>query len=146
MLKAFIKTYGDRRHELLLQRVNEGLFSNDYIKRLACCSLLGELIQVLKRHQLGSPVFYESLVSIYILRGDLHQKVVTEATNVWKAHVDNTPKTLKLNLPSLLNKLALLLIKQDDISLCAVQCLQEFSSKYGEAWINEIADILQTTV
>lgn len=141
VLKAFIRTYGGRQSELLLLRVNEGLFAAEYFKRMACCSLLGELIPILKNQTSPRP-FLISLVNIYILRGDPHTKIVTEATNVWKAQVDNTPKTLKKELPTLLAKLGELLMKPDEISRCASQCLDEFSGKYGEAWIKEISEIL----
>jgi len=145
VLKAFIRTYGERQSEILLERVNEGLFSNDYIKRLACTSLLGDLIPILKKNT-NTKSFYSSLVNIYILRGDPHQKVITEATNVWKAQVDNTPKTLKSQLPQLLHKIGELLMKQEEISTCAQQALEEFSAKYGEAWIMDIADLLLKSV
>lgn len=145
VLKAFIKTYGERQSDILLERVNEGLFSNDYMKRLACTSLLGDLIPILKKTS-NTKSFYNSLVSIYILRGDPHQKVITEATNVWKAQVDNTPKTLKSQLGQLLVKLGDLLMKQEDIAICAQQALEEFSAKYGEAWIIDIADLLLNSV
>lgn len=37
-------------------------------------------------------------------------------------------------------------MKQEDIAICAQQALEEFSAKYGEAWIIDIADLLLNSV
>jgi len=85
--------------ETLLQPVNDGLFSENHIKRLSCIVLLGDMLEVFKsfskENKLEKSLLDDTLVSIYILRNDFGDGVRIQATNIWKANVDNTPKTLK---------------------------------------------------
>ena len=86
-------------------------------KRNSAISLTGDLIRVLARRI--SPdcqlIYEELLASVYILRHDEYESVRNCAENVWKEGVVNKPKTLKLIMPTLVQKFMKLITMEEGI-------------------------------
>jgi len=57
--------------------------------------------------------------------------------------VDNTPKTLRLILYMLLDKLLYLINEMEENVDIAINCIHEFSSKYGESMYKDIIAFLE---
>lgn len=109
--------YGASHSILLLNPLEDGVFSADWRIRHSSVSLLGTLVDRLLRF---APNFCGGLLetevlslerrafilsSLYIVRSDENPIVRQAAASAWKEVVQNTPKTLKEILPILLKRL-----------------------------------------
>ena len=61
---------------------------------------------------------------------------------VWKANVNNTPKTLKALLGPFLIKLIELSVVSEDVRSITTGAIKDFASQYTEGWMKEILDSL----
>lgn len=59
--------------------MNDGLFSDNHIKRLSCIVLLGDMLEVFNmfsaENKLDKELLEDTLVSIYILRNDFGEGI-----------------------------------------------------------------------
>lgn len=59
---------------------------------------------------------------------------------VWKTHIENTPKTLKIGLPILIEKYVQAICKGEDIANIAYASIGSFGNKYGETFFQLLMD------
>ena len=85
VVKIFIQKFGVIHQEVLLEPVNEGLFSTNWRKRHSSIQLMGEMLDALKssnKDHFLSLQMDRILVSVYILRHDDVDCIKVTATNV----------------------------------------------------------------
>ena len=93
---------------------------------------------------LGEARHHDLLSAVYALRSDPVMAVRNAAVHIWKTVVANTPRTLRLILPRLMNRLiAGLSAESEDRRQTAGKCLGELVRKLGERVLPEIFPILR---
>lgn len=116
--EVLVGHYAATHSVLLLTPLEDGLFTVDWRIRYSSVSLLGTLVERLlrcdthfKTGEAGESEILSVerrayiLSSLYLVRSDESPIVRQQATQVWKAVVQNTPKTLKEILPILLRRI-----------------------------------------
>lgn len=73
--------------------------------------------------------YYQALMGVYILKDDEVEMPRDTAFSVWNTYIDNTPKTLKMGLSTLV-KMWVRGIKQPACNI-ALRSITNFSGKYG---------------
>ena len=101
VMQLIIQTYCKNSMEIILPHLESGLFDRNWRKRASCITLIGEMIEKIESlsrkegQQLISPEHKNRiLASVYILRADHTSNINALAAQIWKVHVDNTPKFL----------------------------------------------------
>ena len=93
---------------------------------------------------LGEARHHDLLGAVYALRSDATLVVRQAAIHIWKTVVANTPRTLRLILPRLMQRLiAGLSAENDDRRQTASRCLGELVRKLGERVLPEVFPILR---
>ena len=93
---------------------------------------------------LGVTRHHDLLAAVYSLRSDPMLVVRQAALHIWKTVVANTPRTLRLILPRLMQRLiAGLSAHNDDRRTTASRCLGELVRKLGERVLPEVFPILR---
>ena len=93
---------------------------------------------------LGEARHHDLLSAVYALRSDPVMAVRNAAVHIWKTVVANTPRTLRLILPRLMNRLISgLSAESEDRRQTAGKCLGELVRKLGERVLPEIFPILR---
>ena len=65
-------------------------------------------------------------MSVYILRADEMETIRLQSSQIWKNFVGNTPKTLKLGLRILLNKLINAIVRDKPVDIIARTAIFNF--------------------
>lgn len=87
------------------------------------------------------------LSALYIVRQDAVNAVRTGSLHIWKALVQNTPRTLREILPSVINQvIALLASPGEEQRETASRTLGELCKKNGERILMEMIPILKASV
>ena len=112
VMQLIIQTYCKNSMDIILPQLEIGLFDKNWRKRASCITLIGEMIEKiesLSRKEATPLISTEHknriLASIYILRADHTSNINSQAAQIWKAHVDNTPKFLVSLTPELVLRL-----------------------------------------
>lgn len=112
VMQLLIQTYCKSNLENILPPLELGLFDRNWRKRASCITLIGEMVEKIEslsrkeNQQLISQDHKNRiLASIYILRADHSSNINTQAAQIWKTHVDNTPKFLVALTPELVLRL-----------------------------------------
>ena len=93
---------------------------------------------------LGEARHHDLLGAVYALRSDATLVVRQAAIHIWKTVVANTPRTLRLILPQLMQRLITgLSAENDDRRQTASRCLGELVRKLGERVLPEVFPILR---
>lgn len=143
VIRTFIQKYGADELELLLDPVLDGAFSEDHLRRQSCTILMDDILKSVK---IGNKEYYEkTVICLYILRNDYVDSIKYQATNTWKANIENTPKTLKKLLKVFIHTLAGIYAS----SVRAVyeivhDCVYEFVGKYQEQCLYLVIDHVQS--
>eukprot|EP00438_Fugacium_kawagutii_P018065 Skav221810 [mRNA] locus=scaffold2435:150008:164231:- [translate_table: standard] len=101
--QTITKHFGSSHTALLLPPLEEGVFDGDWRIRHGAVQLMGQLIQqILRAHRI--PTNSAELMQVEALPRE--NSVVKQAcSQVWKAVVQNTPRTLRELLPTLVTRL-----------------------------------------
>ena len=156
--------------DLLLPAIEEGICSENWRIRQSAVELLGSMMFRIagtsgKVHVeggsddegisteaqgralssvLGVDRHFDLLAAVYALRSDSTLVVRNSALHIWKTVVSNTPRTLRLILPKLMERLiAGLSADDEDRRAAASRCLGELVRKLGERVLPEIFPILR---
>jgi len=155
------KQFGASHTAKLLQPLEEGVFDVDWRIRHASVQLMGQLIeQILRAHRIPTnsaelmqcdvlPKEWRAhmLASLYIVRSDENPIVKQACSQVWKAVVQNTPRTLKELLPALMTRLiANLASTNREKQRVAARCVGDLVSKLGERVMPELMPIFMNTL
>lgn len=159
--KVLTKQFGASHTALLLPPLEEGVFDADWRIRLASVQLMGQLIeQILRAHRIPTqsaelmfcdvlPKEWRThmLASLYIVRSDENLDVKQSCAQVWKAVVQNTPRTLKELLPALMTRLiASLASTNREKQRVAARCVGDLVGKLGERVMPELMPIFMNTL
>eukprot|EP00931_Biecheleriopsis_adriatica_P116933 TRINITY_DN9250_c0_g1_i1.p1 TRINITY_DN9250_c0_g1~~TRINITY_DN9250_c0_g1_i1.p1 ORF type:complete len:2761 (+),score=816.01 TRINITY_DN9250_c0_g1_i1:930-8285(+) len=159
--KTITKHFGSSHTALLLPPLEEGVFNVDWHIRQCSVQLMGQLIeQILRAHRI--PVHSAELMqvealprewrchmlaSLYIVRSDENGLVKQACSQVWKAVVQNTPKTLKELLPNLMTLLiASLASTNREKQRVAARCVGDLVGKLGDRVMPELMPIFMKTL
>jgi HEAT repeat protein len=155
------RRFGASYTALLLPPLEEGVFDPDWRIRHASVQLMGQLIeQILRANRIpihnaelmsceALPKEWRAhmLASLYIVRSDEHMQVRNSCSTVWKAVVQNTPRTLKELLPALMKRLiANLASTNREKQRVAARCVGDLISKLGERVMPELMPIFMSTL
>ena len=153
--REMISIYTDAATRLLLPSLQAGLLLPSHRMRIVSIELLGELME---RMTGGEPLSLEHgssggghgepdealagvpaelqhslLASLYVARCDTEQEVRQAAAAVWKALVTNTPRALRIVMPTLTSILVDMLSSDDeDMVEAGTSALIELVAKLGE--------------
>lgn len=161
---VIVTAYGATAMEMLLAPLETGLFNANWRIRQSSVQLLGDLLArlggrvegtqdetVIAATQnknitaaLGSARRERVLASLCMLRSDSSSVVRQQAMLVWKSFIDNTPKTLREILPTLMQ----MIVKglgdaSDDKRQTAGRTLGELVRKLGERILPEVIPMLE---
>jgi hypothetical protein len=140
--KILINNFGISHTQMLLEPLFNGLFEENWRKRNGSLILIGEMLNVLKSYLYDNSdeekeaCYYQALMGVYILKDDDVDMPRDTAFSVWNTYIDNTPKTLKMGLGTLV-KMWVRGIKQPASGI-ALRSITNFSGKYGETYFGEI--------
>eukprot|EP00927_Polykrikos_kofoidii_P038654 TRINITY_DN33056_c0_g1_i1.p1 TRINITY_DN33056_c0_g1~~TRINITY_DN33056_c0_g1_i1.p1 ORF type:complete len:2747 (+),score=558.46 TRINITY_DN33056_c0_g1_i1:885-8243(+) len=155
------RKFGASYTKLLLKPLEEGIFDIDWRIRHASVQLLGMLIdQILRAHRIPTTnadlMFCEQLprewrehflVSLIIVRSDENPVVKQACAQTWKAVVQNTPRTLKELLASLMTRLIENLASTSrEKQRVAARCVGDLAGKLGERVMPELMPIFMDTL
>uniref|UniRef100_A0A7S4VLQ0 TOG domain-containing protein n=1 Tax=Alexandrium monilatum TaxID=311494 RepID=A0A7S4VLQ0_9DINO len=159
--QVIVKQFGASHTARLLPPMEEGVFDVDWKIRHASVQLMGQLIeQILRAHRIPTnsaelmqcevlPKEWRQhmLASLYIVRSDENGVVKQACAQVWKAVVQNTPRTLKELLPALMTKLiAHLASTNREKQRVAARCVGDLVGKLGERVMPELMPIFMNTL
>ena len=151
--QAIIKAFGDEKVDVLIPPLKVGLFDKNWRIRASSIQLLGDLLyqisgasedfankdltKMLEGERAGV------LASLYLLRMDSMPNVAGAAVQVWKMLVVNTPKTLKVLMPTLMMIIIQQLAVGQEEREVASETLVELVSKMGDRVLGDIIPILE---
>ncbi|CAE8597071.1 unnamed protein product [Polarella glacialis] len=159
--QVLTKQFGSSHTQLLLSPLEEGVFDVDWRIRHGSVQLMGQLIeQILRAHRIPTqsadlmqvevlPKEWRChmLASLYIVRSDENPVVKQACAQVWKAVVQNTPRTLKELLPALMTRLlANLASTSREKQRVAARCVGDLVGKLGERVMPELMPIFMNTL
>jgi len=159
--QVLTKQFGASHTAMLLSPLEEGVFDTDWRIRHASVQLMGQLIeQILRAHRIPTnsaelmqcevlPKEWREhmLASLYIVRSDENGVVKQACAQVWKAVVQNTPRTLKELLPALMRRLIANLASENrEKQRVAARCVGDLVGKLGERVMPELMPIFMTTL
>ncbi|EGR27417.1 hypothetical protein IMG5_195990 [Ichthyophthirius multifiliis] len=162
VLRILIQNFGETQTELLCMPISEGLFSSNWRRRNSSAILCAEMLEILQKivRQESNEMFeenikrdestltykqkvlHENFMSIYILRADEMEQIRLQCAQIWKNFVSNTPRTLKLGLPILMQKLIYAITKGGVVQAIARTAISNFCQKYGESFFQNVVDSL----
>ncbi|KAG6848260.1 hypothetical protein H0H93_001776 [Arthromyces matolae] len=170
--RMVVNNYSTKAIDLLLPELEQGMFDPGWRIRQASVTLVGELLFKVSgitaktsdldeeedvveattaessrralAEVLGTERRDRILSALYIVRQDGVVVVRQTSIQIWKALVNNTPRTVRELLPELLNQLVLL-ISSDEIEQqeTAVRTIGEVTRKLGEKILAAIMSNLQ---
>lgn len=151
--QAIIKAFGDEKVDVLIPPLRQGLFDANWRIRCSSVQLLGDLLYQISgasedfaNKDLSKMLEGERasvLASLYLLRMDAMPNVAGQAVTVWKMLVVNTPKTLKVLMPTLMQTIILQLAKGPEEREVASETLVELVSKMGDRVLGDVIPILE---
>ncbi|CAE7661943.1 ILA [Symbiodinium sp. CCMP2592] len=159
--QVIIRHFGSSHTALLLPPLEEGVFVVDWRVRHGAIQLMGQLIQqILRAHRIPTnsaelmqvealPKEWRChmLASLYIVRSDENVMVKQACQQVWKAVVQNPPRTLKELLPTLMTRLiANLASTNRERQRVAARCVGDLVGKLGERVMPELMPIFMETL
>lgn len=151
--QAIVKTFGDEKVDVLIPVLQSGLFDKNWRIRASSIQLLGDLLYQIS----GANEDFANkdiskmlegnratvLASLYLLRLDPMGAVASQAITVWKMLVVNTPKTLKLLMPTMMVVILKQLSGNEEEREVASQTLAELVNKMGDRVLGDIIPILE---
>ncbi|KIJ51382.1 hypothetical protein M422DRAFT_43931 [Sphaerobolus stellatus SS14] len=171
--KVIINNHSHRAVDLLLPELERGLFDSSSRIRQSSVTLISDLLFKLAgisgkneieddeamgetgaadnsrkvlAEVLGPERRDRVLASIFLVRQDGVGTVRISATHVWKALVQNTPRTVREILPSIMSQaIALLVNPGPDQQETAKRTIAELCRKSGDKVFSEIVSLLQTS-
>lgn len=164
--RLIVNNYAKKAVDLLLPELEKGLSDNNARIRLSSVELTGELLfkisgisgkqeladdislskNVAKAFNdvLGTDRRNNILSSLFVCRSDVSGGVRATASNIWKALVANTPKTIKEIMPTLINIIVRRLASPDDIQRNIVAAtLGDMIRRVGGNALSQILPTLQ---
>ncbi|CDZ97184.1 Protein containing adaptin N-terminal region [Phaffia rhodozyma] len=171
--KMIISNYSTKAVDLLLPELEKGLADEKWRIRQSSVNLIGELLfrltgisgkaeieeeegvdtgvadssRKVLLEVLGQEKRDRVLSALYVVRQDAVGAVRTGSVHIWKALVQNTPKTLREILPSVINMvISLLSSPGDEQKETASRTLAELCKKNGERIMAEMVPILRSSV
>jgi len=159
--QTITKHFGSSHTALLLPPLEEGVFDVAWLIRHGAVQLMGQLIQqILRAHRIPTnsaelmqvealPREWRChmLASLYIVRSDENSVVKQACSQVWKAVVQNTPRTLRELLPTLMTRLiANLASTNREKQRVAARCVGDLVGKLGERVMPELMPIFMDTL
>lgn len=145
--QLIIQTYCKNSLQIILPPLEKGLFDKNWRKRSSCITLIGEMVEKIeslsrKENQqlISNDHKNRILASVYILRADNASNISTQAAQIWKTHVDNTPKFLVTLTPELVLRLIEISDNSDqeprEIASFAIQSLiQKYQNKIFSSYL-----------
>ncbi|KAF7294474.1 TOG domain-containing protein [Mycena kentingensis (nom. inval.)] len=171
--RMVVTNYSSKAIDLLLPELEHGMFDPSWRIRQSSITLVGELLfkvsgisgktseleedeaaveavanESSKRaltEVLGSERRDRILASLYLVRQDGVGIVRTTAVQIWKALVNNTPRTVREILPELVRQI-LFLISSDEFEQqeTTSRTVGELCRKFGDRVLSEVVAILRT--
>jgi hypothetical protein len=151
--QAIVKCFGDEKVDVLIPVLRNGLFDPNWRIRAASIQLLGDLLYQISG---ASEDFANKdiskmlegdrasvLASLYLLRLDPMGPVSAQAITVWKMLVVNTPKTLKILMPTLMTIIIKQLSSGEEERAVASETLVELVHKMGDRVLGDVIPILE---
>ena len=142
--KILIGNFGLSHTEMLLEPLFDGLFEESWRKRNGSLILIGEMLNVLKSFLYDNSdtekedCYYQALMGVYIIKDDEVDMPRETAFKVWNEYIDNTPKTLKIGLGTLV-KMWVRGIKQAASNI-VLRSIINFAIKYSETYYTDVLD------
>ena len=171
--QVIVRNYSIAAIDLLLPKLQDGLFSESWRIRQSSLELLGDLLYKLAGlsvksdsmesledqdsgtetgrkaliRALGMERFHNVLSCLYMARSDSNAVVRQSSMHVWKAIVVNTPKTLKEILPVLMQTvISNLATANVDKRGIAARTLGDLVRKLGDLVLFEIVPVLEASL
>eukprot|EP00928_Gymnodinium_smaydae_P040622 TRINITY_DN27536_c0_g1_i1.p1 TRINITY_DN27536_c0_g1~~TRINITY_DN27536_c0_g1_i1.p1 ORF type:complete len:2758 (+),score=657.28 TRINITY_DN27536_c0_g1_i1:496-8274(+) len=159
--QTITKHFGASQTSLLLPPLEDGVFDVDWRIRHASVQLMGQLVeQLLRAHRIPTNsaelMFCEQLPlelrttvlsALYIVKSDENPIVKQCCAQTWKAVVQNTPRTLKELLPSLMTRLISSLASTSrEKQRVAARCVGDLVGKLGERVMPELMPIFMNNL
>ncbi|KAI0060576.1 ARM repeat-containing protein [Artomyces pyxidatus] len=170
--RMIITNYSGRAIDLLLPELERGMFDPGWRIRQSSITLVGELLFKVSgisgkaeidedeegvevtvaetsrkalTEVLGSERRDRILAALYLARQDTVHVVRQSSIHIWKALVNNTPKTVREILPELINQVMSLLCSSDsEQQETGERTIAELCRKFGERIVGEIVAILRS--
>ena len=157
--QAIVGQYALSSMAILLPSLEEGLFHPNWRIRQSSIQLLGDLLYNIAGEDaegnrrispealekcIGSDKYRGVLAALYLIRSDVTAAVRQQALIVWKSFVQNTPKTLKEILSTLLEAIIVCIgSTNEDRRHVGSKTLGEITKKMGDQIIPTIIPILR---
>ncbi|KAH7091864.1 translational activator GCN1 [Auriculariales sp. MPI-PUGE-AT-0066] len=170
--RMIINNYATRAVDLLLPELERSMFDDGWRIRHSSVTLVGELLFKISGisgkaeieedegtadmavetsraalvETLGKERRDRVLASLYLVRQDTVNAVRQSAIHIWKALVQNTPRTVRDILPSLMSQVVELLASDGvDQRETAARTIGELCKKFGERILRDIMPILNNS-
>ncbi|KAF7308577.1 TOG domain-containing protein [Mycena chlorophos] len=172
--RMVVTNYSSKAIDLLLPELEHGMFDPSWRIRQSSITLVGELLfkvsgisgktsDLEEEETAGEAVHNESskralldilgqerrdriLASLYLVRQDGVGAVRTTSIQIWKALVNNTPRTVREVLPELVGQILFLISSNEfEQEETAGRTVGELCRKFGDRVLSEVVGILRTS-
>jgi len=145
--QVLVNTNGKHHPQLILPTLEAGLFDPNWRIRQSSVQLLGDLIYLLggiRAADLGKEQRHSILASLYVIRSDVSNVVRQSGLQTWKDLVQNTPRTLREIMPTLINLIVTSLsADENDRRVVAGRALGDLVKKLGDTVLPEVVPFLR---
>ncbi|KAG8988091.1 translational activator of GCN4, partial [Tulasnella sp. 427] len=169
--RIIINNFSSKATDLLLPHLQKSMFDESARIRLSSLTLVGELLYKLAgisgkvsteeeeevetnvaeptrrvlHEVLGKERRDRVLAVLFIARQDAVSSVRLASSHIWKALVNNTPRTIRDVLPSLVDEIIVLLAEAgSEQQETAANTMSELCRKFGDKVLGEIVSLLRT--
>jgi len=151
--QAIVNAYSETATDLLIPTLEQGIFDDNWRIRQSSIQLLGEfLTKISKKNDYGEVDLTgvinvgrgtSILATLYLIRKDSNMFVQQMASTTWKAVVDNTPKTLKAILPTLMKLILDSLASNAEKRTIGRLTLGDLVNKLGDRVLPDVIPMLE---
>jgi hypothetical protein len=132
VMQVLIAKYGASQRLKFMDTLKEGAFDTDWHRRNSAGILLGNMLEVFRKHDDCDKEMNEALMIIYCLRTDSVEMVRLTSNQLWANFVDNTVRILRRGMRPLLSVWTECICKPE--ASVVELCISAFIPKYGETF------------
>lgn len=151
-VKICIQQYGKNASELLCEPILQKMFDADSQVRKDSSMLMYQLVKemdndVIKQvpKYINLSLKYRILSGMFILKHDTVEKVMTQASSIWKSLVDAPVHILRMIIATLIKMLfECIMSPEEELQSMGLACMRGLVARFGERIVNESLDIFES--
>lgn len=150
-VKICIQQYGKKASELLCQPILAMMFDKDARVRMSSSILMYQLVKEMENDiikiqpkYINLQMKYQILSAMFILKFDPIDKVMVQASQIWKSLVDAPVHILRMIIETLIRMVFTnIQSPHEELQEMGLACLRGLVEKFGERIVNESLDIFE---